>query len=116
MTKEFLRGLEVNSCRSQVGCQRVTEAVPADHLVRDSRSNESRTDDLLEHHIGRDGLLALQPYRRKEEVSVAVVRRDSSPFVEVLNYGCVERNRLAACFGRASSIAQASAFSLRSLA
>ena len=40
VTREFLCGLEVNSCRSQVGCQRVTEAVPAGHLVRDSRSNE----------------------------------------------------------------------------
>ena len=56
MTEEFLRGLEVNSCRSQVGCQRVTETVPADHLVRDSGSNESRTDDFLEHPIAREGL------------------------------------------------------------
>ncbi len=31
MTKEFLRGLEVNSCRSQVGCQRVTEKAKTQH-------------------------------------------------------------------------------------
>ncbi len=74
MTKEFLGGFEVNSCRSQIGRQRVTEAVPANHSVRNSSSNESRTDDLLENHVRRDGLLALQANRRKEEVSVAVVR------------------------------------------
>ncbi len=46
--KDFLDGLEVNFCRSQVRRQRVTGTVPADHLVGDSVSNKGRPDDFLE--------------------------------------------------------------------
>lgn len=73
--------------------------MPADHLVRDSRSNESRTDDLFEYHIRREGLFAFQPNGRKEEVVVAGVVRDTLLSVEVLDVGGMERNRLAAGFG-----------------
>jgi hypothetical protein len=45
VTQEFLSGFQVRSRRSQVGCQRMPEAVPSDHLAGNLRPDKSGTDD-----------------------------------------------------------------------
>src|SRR5205823_5104799 len=73
VTQEFLGCLQIRTSRSQVGCQRVTEAVPSDHFAGYIRPDQSRADHFLEDHIGRNRLLPLFPIRGKEKVVIAVM-------------------------------------------
>jgi len=77
--------LQVGSSRSQVGCQRVTEAVPSDSLPSDLRPDECGANDLLQNHVGSHRRSSLVPDRRKEKIVVAVVPRLLPPDVKALD-------------------------------
>jgi hypothetical protein len=85
MTQEFLGGLQVGPSRSQVGRQRVTEAVPSDFLPSDVRPDECRANDLLQNHVGRHRSPSLIPNRWKEEVILPVVRRFLPPGIKAFD-------------------------------
>ena len=77
MTQKLLSNLDVHSHAAEIRSKAMPEAVPSDDLPRDPSLHQGRANDLLQHHVRRQRLLTVQPFRREDEVGI--VREDPMP-------------------------------------